>query len=221
MSVGGGKSESEQSSSSNSFIDPGQLQQLQQMWSSAGNQVAGGFGQGGFGQGQQFINQIGNNPFQSNLMQFAQPNNEMVQGNIDMLGQNLQDQFNNTIMPGIQSNAIGAGALGGGRQGVAQGLAAQGVSDAFAEGSQGIMNNAYNQANQASQFGSNFNTQQAMAGLSGLGQFQQQQFAPMDYLARILGNPAILNQSQGSRTSSSMDFSFTGKAPMPLPLPGG
>ena len=208
MSVGGGKSESKQSSSSNSFIDPSQLGYLQQMWGNASGQVAGGLGQGGFGQAQQFVNQIGNNPFQQNLMQFAQPNNEMVQGNIDMLGQNLSDQFNNTIMPGIQSNAIGAGALGGGRQGVAQGIAAQGVSNAFAQGSQGIMNNAYNQANQASQFGSNFNTQQAMAGLSGLGQFQQQQFAPMDFLSSILGNPAILSQSQGSDTSSHVDFKF-------------
>ena len=210
-SVGGGKSESESSAqqTSNSFIDPSQLANLQQLWSNASNQIGqGGLGQGGFNQGQNFLNQIGNNPFEQNLQQFANPNNELAQQNIDMLGSNLSNQFNNQILPGIQSNAIGGGALGGGRQGVAEGIAASGVSNAFAQGSQGILNNTYNQAQQASQFGSQFNLQQAMSGLGGLGQFQQQQFAPMQALAQILGNPAILNQSQGTSQSDSSDVKF-------------
>ena len=218
-SVGGGKSESESSAqqTSNSFIDPSQLANLQQLWSSASNQIGqGGLGQGGFNQGQNFLNQIGNNPFDQNLQQFANPNNELAQQNIDLLGSNLSNQFNNQILPGIQSNAISGGALGGGRQGVAQGIAASGVSNAFAQGSQGILNNTYNQAQQASQFGSQYNLQQAMSGLGGLGQFQKQQFAPMDYLARILGNPAILNQSQSKGKSSSTDFNFAGSMPVPL-----
>ena len=211
-SVGGGKSETESSGrsqqSSNSFIDPSQLANLQQLWSGASDQISGGLGQGGFNQGQNFLNQIGNNPFDQNLQQFANPNNELAQQNIDLLGSNLSNQFNNQILPGIQSNAISGGALGGGRQGVAQGIAASGVSNAFAQGSQGILNNTYNQAQQASQFGSQFNLQQAMSGLGGLGQFQQQQFAPMQALAQILGNPAILNQSQGTSQSDSSDVKF-------------
>jgi hypothetical protein len=210
----GGKSKktSRQSSQDSSFIDPTQLGFLQNLWQGAqGAQRGGGFNVNQ-NQLQGFQNQLANNPFQQQLQQFSDPNNSMVQGNIDRLGQNLGEQFNNQILPGIQSNAIQGGQLGGGRQGVAQGLAAQGMQNAFAQGASNIQNNAFNQAQQASQFGSQFNQNQALAGIGALGQQQQFALSPFQGLAGIFGSPTVIGQgsSRGKSTDRSANASFLG-----------
>ena len=208
MSVGGGKSKSSGSSggsqSMKSFISPDQLPFLKQLWGAGTEGILNqGVGAADVAGGAGFMQDLQNNPFAAGLMQFAQPNNQMAQQNIDLLGQNMNQNLQRNLLPGITDTSIQSGGLGGGRQGIAQGLALQGTQQAFGQGSQDILNNAYNQANQATQFGANWGTNNAMQGIMGLGQLQQQQFAPLLALAQILGNPTVLQESSGSNKSKN------------------
>ena len=100
-----------------------------------------GFG-GGFGQGQAGIDALtaqagGTGLGQGQLQRIAGGNDPAVQGQIDALGSDLARQFSQ-LLPGIESQAIGGGQLGGGRQGVAQGLLGQATQDAFGQGAADI-----------------------------------------------------------------------------------
>ena len=213
MSVSGGKSKISNSASGSqsmkSFISPDQLPFLKRLW---GEGTAGildqGIGAADTAGGAAFMGGLYQNPFAQQLGQFAQPNNEMAQANIGLLGQNLNQNLQRNLLPGITDTSIQSGGLGGGRQGIAQGLALQGTQQAFAQGSQDILNNAYNQANQATQFGTNWATNNAMQGITGLGMLQQQQFAPLLALAQILGNPTVLQESTGKNKSSGSSNSW-------------
>lgn len=209
MSVGGGKSQSKSKGSSGAMIDPTQLKYLSQMWGQATPDILqNGLGQADSNMMASYQRQIGANPFADQIMQMSHPNNEMVQGNINMLQQGLQNQFNNQLMPGITNQSIQSGGMGGGRMGVAQGLGMQGMQQAFAQGSQGIMNNAYNQAGNMAQFGSQYNLDSALQGMNAMGSQQQLQLMPYQTLAQILGNPTVLNYGKNSSSSQSGNFSF-------------
>jgi hypothetical protein len=208
MSIGGGKSDSKSksggSSTQESFISPDQLPYLKDLWQQSSQGILGGsVGAADIAGGQNLMQGITNNPFMQGLQDFAKPNNAMAQQNIDVLGQNLNQNLARNLMPQISDQAQQSGGFGGGRQGVAQGLALQGTQQAFAQGSQDILNNTYNQAQQANQFGANWATQNALGGIGALGQLQQQQFAPYLTLAQILGNPAILGRSNSSQSGMS------------------
>lgn len=215
MSAQGGKSESSGSSASTgmnqSYIAKGQLDNLNQLWDTASGRIIGQ--DLGAANNQALGGMLGNlqnNPFQQQMASFANPNNQMAQKQIDLLGQNLNKQFSENLLPQIGDQALQGGGLGGTRQGIAQGLAAQGMQQAFSQGAQGILSNAYNQAQQAAQFGTDWATRNAATGIAGLGQMQQQQYAPLLALAQIIGNPAILqrgsNMSMGSESSSSQNM---------------
>ena len=108
-------------------------------------QIGGQLAQGqnvGFGQGQQGINALsgltqGQGLGQQQLQRIAGGNDPAVGQQIGQLGQDIQRQFSQ-LLPGIESQAIGGGQLGGGRQGVAQGLGLQASQDAFGRGAADI-----------------------------------------------------------------------------------
>lgn len=212
MSGGSSKSESDSQQQSQQQIDPTQLAFLRNLWSHASQFAGSGQGNVNGTQANDFLDTMQNNPYAQGVQQFSQPNNQMVQGQVDLLGQNLQRQFSNQLMPAIGSNAQAAGQYGGGRQGVAQGLAAQGIQQAFAQGASGIQNNAYNQAAGMTQFGAQNALQGAGMGMQGLGQLQQMQFAPYMTLAQILGGPTVLGSSSGNSNSNSSSMNFGVKA---------
>ena len=92
----------------------------------------------GFGQGQGGIDTLnqftqGTGLGQGALQRIAGGNDPAVQNQINQLGGDLTRNFNQ-LLPGIESQAIGGGQLGGGRQGVAQGLLGQATQDAFGRG---------------------------------------------------------------------------------------
>ena len=221
MSVGGGKSKSggSTSGSSSSFISPDQLPFLKQLWGTATGQILGdGLGAADTAGGQQLMGDVFQNPFMNGIQQFSRPDNQMVQNNMNLLGQGLTQNLQNNLLPTIANTAIQSGGFGGGRQGVAQGLALQGTQQAFQQGSAAIVNNAYNQAPQAALGGGQLAMQNALGGVGALGQLQQQQFAPLLTLAQILGNPAILQTSKnkGSNFTDSKNFNFAA-----IPKPPG
>ena len=153
------------------------------------------------------------------LRQQAFGQNPQLQEQIGQLGQDIGRQFNQQILPGIESNALTAGQLGGGRQGVAQGLGIQASQDAFQRGATDLRSADIQRRLEAA------------GALGGLGLGQQQQtagqlgqagqlnlggidslsslfnlglapfgaeFGPLQQLAQLIGDPSILSQSQGT-----------------------
>jgi len=118
----------------------GQLFGLSQSLLGQGGSFLGGINQGigqlqqGFGNQQQQFGEAfgqgtgalggiaaGTNPALQQLQQQASGQNPFLQQNIDQLGADVTRQFERGLA-GIQNQAIGGGQLGGGRQGVAEGL---------------------------------------------------------------------------------------------------
>ena len=133
-----------------------------------------GFG-GGFGQGQAGINaltaQAGGTDFASQQLQRqATGQNPALQQQIGQLGQDINRQFEQQLS-GISLEAIGGGQLGGGRQGVAQGLLGQSALDAFSRGATELRGQDIGRQLQAAQaFG-----QQQQGAAGALGQLGGQQ----------------------------------------------
>lgn len=111
----------------------------------------------------------------------------------------LGNLFQQEIMPGLQSDALASGGFGGGRQGVAEGVAAGQIADSYTAGLGDITaranQTAVGAASQLPGLGQalyNAYTSPTMAGFDSLGR-----------LAQILGAPTILNQGTSQSTSGS------------------
>src|SRR6056297_130978 len=115
----------------------GPNQAIQQGWQQQLDSAQNGFG--GATPNQNYLSNFFSNP---NLL--APDSNPYLQQNIDNFGQNVNQQMarnQNTI----NQQAAQAGAFGGGRQGVAQGLNAESANDTFAEGVSRMLMDNYNQ----------------------------------------------------------------------------
>ncbi len=136
-----------------------------------------------------------------------------VDENIAALGEDLGQFFSEELLPGITSQAVGGGQLGGGRQGVAQGKAIESVGREFRRGSLDIRNADLRQRQDAATALSGQRTTAAQAGLVGAQQqFDLAQagtlapFSPFLTLAQILGGPTTLTESESSSSSMSLGF---------------
>lgn len=136
-----------------------------------------------------------------NLGQIAGGQNPFLQQNINQLGTTLNRNLNEQILPSIENEAIGVGGLGGGRQGIAAGIAGRGTQEAIAQGTTSLQTNAYNQRAGAA------NAQLGQLGnLFGLSQAPfQSQFAPLQNLGGLLGSATVLGK-QGSTSSGGGQF---------------
>jgi hypothetical protein len=129
------------------------------------------------------------------LQNFSNTLNPFTQQQIGQLGQNLGDVFRNEILPGIGSGFQGAGQRGSSRQGVAEGLAAQGVLNQFQQGSTQLLNNAYGQAQQAATNLAGIGTGAAQTG-ANTNQYLAG-FQPFQVGSGIIGQPSTLGSSFG------------------------
>lgn len=159
--------------------------------------------QGGFG---------GAVPAAQNLNQFfsdpglLDPNqNQFLQQNIDALGGAITQQTGRNQNQ-IRQQAVQAGGMGGGRQGVAEGLNAEAATQAFAEGSAQMLLDNYNRRMQQMQGQQQFLPQLAqldmMPGMVQENIGMSQQNLPMDNLLRywsIVGG----NNWGGTNTQTS------------------
>ena len=138
-------------------------------------QGLGQLGQAGFGQGQAGIDALtgiaqGTNPAAQALQQQAQGQNPFLQQQIEQLGGDVTRQFERGLQ-GVRGEAVGGGQLGGGRQGVAEGLLGESATRQFAQGATQLRNQDIQRQFEAS---SQLLQQQGFAGaqLGGLGQQQ-------------------------------------------------
>lgn len=92
----------------------------------------------------------GTNPALQQLQQQASGQNPFLQQNIDQLGGDVTRQFERGLA-GIAGQAVGAGQLGGGRQGVAEGLLGEAATREFARGSTQLRSEDITRQLQASQ----------------------------------------------------------------------
>ena len=172
-----------------------------------------------YGFGQQALGQLGSNPFLSALMQQAGGDPALVNQQIGQLQADLGRSFQQEVLPGISRYAAGVGALGGSRQGVAEGIAAQGFADAFSRGATDIYSADAQRRLQAGVSGGGLLTQGLLGGLSslpglfdvGLSQFTGG-MAPLSIYSQILGAPTVLNSSTTRSTGgvfAPLGFSYT------------
>ena len=170
------------------------------------------------GQGQSFLGQldVNNNPFLQGLQQFGQGGGLSAQVDplINQLGQDISRQLGRDQFTAGQQQSI-SGNRGGGRQGVAEGILAEGALNTFGREAANLRFGAAQQDQsdqlQALLGGAGVSTGAAGAGLSQLGgQFElglgalSGQFSPLESLANLL--PATVlgsSQSQGTSSSSS------------------
>ncbi len=135
--------------------------------------------------------------------------NEVLQQQIDLLGEDLGNFFSEQINPEITAQAIGGGQLGGGRQGVAQGMAAGEVGDQFRRGATALRAGDINARDAVAGTLGQQGIQSAATGFQGMGSILgaadmgfSAGMAPYERLAAILGGPTTLNQS----FSNARDF---------------
>jgi hypothetical protein len=145
-------------------------------------------------------------------------NDDILSQQIAGLSGDLGKFYNEQLLPGISSDSIQNGMLGGGRQGVAEGVAAGEVARQFQQGITGLR--SANQAQKDTIAGNltAAKTNQANVGLSGLsgvlGISQaglSANILPQQLLAQILGDKTTLtsslegsqNTAEGQSTASS------------------
>ena len=139
----------------------------------------------------------------------------------------LGDLFREQLNPAITGRAVATGKLGGGQQGVQQGIAANSIARNYASGAADIMGRDQLARDAAAGQLGTMQTQRAAVGLSGVSSVLDTAVAglgaplsPYQSLANILGGPSVLTQagSQGTSQatseqiaraiSESMGFSF-------------
>lgn len=135
--------------------------------------------------------------------------NEVLREQIDLLGEDLGKFFDEELLPGITSEAVGGGQLGGGRQGVAQGRAVDAVGEQFTRGATALRAGDIGARDAVAGTLAGNDVQGTMAALQGipaLAGVADMGFGagmePHARLAAILGGPTTLT----SAGSSSADF---------------
>lgn len=139
-------------------------------------------------------------------------NSKILEDQIGAIGSDLGDFFKNEINPTLTGDAISAGALGGGRQGVAQSGA---LSDIFKEFSTQAANlRAQDVTNRDAAALGLLGAQNASAqtGVSAIGQLSglasgTEALDPYLQLSQILGGPTVLNESESSQSAFGQEFS--------------
>ena len=163
------------------------------------------------------------------LQQRLREGNPFLNEQISQLGQDIGTEFRESILPGIRRGATQIGALGGGRQGVAEGLAAQGAQRSFAQQAAnlrfsdlGVRQAAAGQLQQAALQGGQLAgagigqqlaaSQAGIGALPGLFNLGQSPFGaafgPLQEFAGLLGGPTVLStgtsESRGSSLSQAL-----------------
>lgn len=123
--------------------------------------------------------------------------------------------FNESLLPGLTSDAASVGQLGGERDQVARGTAAGQVARAFSSGVADIYGREQAARDAAA---AQLGGQTQAAGATALSYLPQQfgfaqegataPLTPYLALAQVLGDPTVLNYSQGTSTASSKSKSF-------------
>lgn len=163
-----------------------------------------------FSGGTDFLSQLGGGGAGNEFLTNQLTDDSALNGQIGALGTDLGNFFNQQLLPGITSDSVGNGSLGGGRQGVAQGLAAQSVANSFASQSATLRANDLQSKDVAAQALMTNQTQSDATGLSALPSLYNlassgfgASLQPYQTLSSILGGPTTLANSQSTQYGQS------------------
>jgi hypothetical protein len=155
-----------------------------------------------FSSGSGFMSSLGQDAGTQYMQDRIGADNPELQQQIAFLGEDLGNFFNEQLMPGITSQAVGGGQLGGGRQGIAQSAAMREVGSQFARGASAMRSADIGARDAVAGQVAGNTADQAAVGLGGMSPMMgianagfSAGMAPMERLASILGGPTTLNNS--------------------------
>lgn len=148
----------------------------------------------------------------ADMMQFANPNSDLVHRQTADLADTVGTEFGRTILPQLRSGAGIGGNMGGSREALSRGVAAGDAARAISSGATDFFSNAYNTAASSA---AQLPGMAANVFNLGMAPFQAA-WAPLTSLAGVLGSPTVLNRSQAmsqgenssQQTSSGHQFGF-------------
>ncbi|MEX2125465.1 MAG: hypothetical protein WD795_16345 [Woeseia sp.] len=166
-----------------------------------------------FSGGMNFFDSLGGGADSEYLAGRVSGESPVLQEQIDALGGDIGRFFSEQINPAITSEAIAGGALGGGRQGVAQGAAAAAAGREFQTGATKLRSDDIAARDTAAGTLGNqriASAGTAFSGIPALGGAAEQAFsaelAPYAALSQILGGPTTLTNAQSSQFATAEDF---------------
>lgn len=160
--------------------------------------------------GSQFLEGLGKDAGTQYMESRLSGDNPVLNEQISGLQTDIGKLFSEQLMPGIKSTAAAGGTLGGGRQGVAEGLATQAAANEFTKGVTALRANDINQRDQIAAGIATNSLQSAATGLSALPTLldisergANQELGVYSTLSSILGGPTTLSSSQSTDFSQS------------------
>jgi hypothetical protein len=166
-----------------------------------------------FSGGASFLEDLGGGVERDYLESRVGGSSPVLDEQIAALGDDLGTFFRDEINPAITSEAVSGGALGGGRQGVAQGTASAAVGREFQRGATALRAGDIAARDAAAGVLGQQRTQAAGTGLAGIPGLQGvaeagfgAELAPYAALAQILGGPTVLSQSDSQQFATAEDF---------------
>lgn len=164
-----------------------------------------------FSGGTEFLSQLSGGADTEFLQSRVSGDDDLLAEQISGLGEDIGSFFREQILPGITSEAVAGGGLGGGRQGVAEGAAAEGAGRAFESGATALRSADAAQRTEAAGILGQSRIAGAEAGLGGLAGLAGiadfgfgANLEPFERLSALLGGPTVLGES--SAFSSAEDF---------------
>lgn len=165
--------------------------------------------------GTQFLQGLGDDQGTNYLTNRLSGESPVLQEQIDRLREDTGRLFKEELNPAITSRAVAGGTLGGGRQGVAQGLAADSAARVFTQGATTLRANDINARDAAAATIAGNSLQAASTGLGSLAPLldiaergNNASLSIFSGLSNILGGPTTLTQSRTESIADSFARSF-------------
>lgn len=153
--------------------------------------------------GNQFLEQLGGDAGSAYLENRLSANNPVLEQQISQLQEDTGRLFREEFNPAITSRAVGGGTLGGGRQGVAQGLAIDSAARAFTQGATALRAGDIASRDAVAQSIATNSLNAASTGLGALPSLldvlergNNAGLQPYSQLSQILGGPTTLTTAQ-------------------------
>lgn len=161
--------------------------------------------------GSQYLQSLGGDAGSSYLEGRLSGSNPVLEEQISQLQQDTGRLFREELNPAITSRAVSGGTLGGGRQGVAQGLAADSAARVFTQGATALRAGDIASRDSVAQSIATNSLNAASTGLGALPSLldvlergNNAELGVYSNLSAILGGPTTLTQSQSGSTASSL-----------------
>lgn len=163
--------------------------------------------------GNRFLDSLGDDVGTEYLENRLSSSNPVLEDQVAQLREDTGRLFREELNPAITARAVGGGTLGGGRQGVAQGLAAESAARTFTQGATALRAGDIAQRDAAAQSVAQNSVQSAATGLGALPSLlsllQSGNNAELDVYSRlgsILGGPTTLTSSDSLAQSISRAY---------------